>query len=418
MQYFGIKFALFINYALFAILLNSVGTVILQVQLTYSVLESDAASLEAYKDLSIAVASFIATSLGLRFGFRKSMILALMAVAVTTLSMPLFPNFSMNKLMFAVTGVSFALVKVSTYSVIGQITDGKKQHASLLSFIESFFMVGIFFSYFLFSWFVDDSNSGSTEWLNVYWVLAAGCAVSLISMMIARLDESEIKLEANSQPFGREFLDMAGLAIKPLVLLFIISAFLYAVIEQGIMTWLPTFNNTVLNMSVSLSIQMASILALSIAAGRFIAGFVLRKVHWFSVLVSCLLLAALLVIAALPMAAGVSGTQVNSWSNAPLAAYVFPLLGMCLAPIYPAIVSVILSGLPNNQHDAMSGLIIVFGALGGTAGSIITGYLFELLGGTTAFYSSLVPIVLMIISLSIFKKISNNNNHTEITKSL
>jgi len=114
MQYLSIKVALFINYALFAILLNSVGTVILQVQLTYNVTESDAAILEAFKDLSIAAASFIATSLCMRAGFRNSIMLALAAVAFAGIAMPFVPQFWMNKLMFAVTGISFALVKVAT----------------------------------------------------------------------------------------------------------------------------------------------------------------------------------------------------------------------------------------------------------------------------------------------------------------
>ena len=50
-----IKLSLFLNYFVFAILLNSVGTVILQVQGNYGVSESGASILEAFKDLSIAV---------------------------------------------------------------------------------------------------------------------------------------------------------------------------------------------------------------------------------------------------------------------------------------------------------------------------------------------------------------------------
>jgi len=409
MQNLSIKVALFLNYALFAILLNSVGTVILQVQLTYNIAESDAAILEAFKDLSIAAASFIATTVCMRAGFRNSIMLALAAVAVTGIAMPFVPQFWMNKVMFAVTGVSFAMVKVATYSVIGLITDGKKEHASLMSFIESFFMAGIFFSYFLFSWFVDDNNSGSTQWLYVYWALAAGCGISLISMMIASLDESEVIQDINSAPLSKEFSDMLKLAVQPLIIVFVMGAFLYTVIEQSIMTWLPTFNNTVLNMSPSLSIQMASILALSFAIGRFIAGFVLRKIDWFPMVVACLVLAAGLVLAALPLASGAGESVIHSWSNAPLAAYIFPLLGICLAPIYPAIVSVILTELPKQQHAAMSALIIIFGALGGTTGSIITGNLFEHLGGTKAFYSSLVPIGLMVATLIIFKTLAKKN---------
>jgi len=401
-----IKVALFLNYALFAILLNSVGTVILQVQISYGVVESQAAILEAFKDLSIAIASFLATSLAVRAGFRRSIILAVIAVSLTCLIMPLVPAFWMNKLMFAVTGVTFALVKVSTYSALGVIAKDKQQHASLMSFIEAFFMVGIFLSYFLFSWFVDDQTPGSSQWLEVYWAIAAIGATCVMIMLFAQLDESDAHLTDQDSATQNEFSEMFKLVARPLIILFVISTFLYILLEQSIMTWLPTFNNSVLNMSPSLSIQMASILALSFAIGRFIAGFVLRKVNWFTMVICCLILAAGLVLAALPMAANVGDSQITSWSTAPLAAYVFPMLGICLAPIYPTIVSVMLSELPKHQHAPMSGLIIIFGALGGTSGSIITGNLFEHIGGSSAFYMSLLPMALITLALFLFKRLS------------
>jgi FHS family glucose/mannose:H+ symporter-like MFS transporter len=47
---------------------------------------------------------------------------------------------------------------------------------------------------------------------------------------------------------------------------------------------------------------------------------------------------------------------------------------------------------------------VVFSALGGTTGSIITGTLFEHYGGKTAFYCSLVPITVIIFALYLFKR--------------
>jgi hypothetical protein len=54
----------------------------------------------------------------------------------------------------------------------------------------------------------------------------------------------------------------------------------------------------------------------------------------------------------------------------------------------------------------MAGLIVVFSALGGTTGSIITGSLFEAFDGTTAFYFSLVPIGVLMFALWRLKKCS------------
>jgi fucose permease len=404
MQNWQIKASLFLNYFVFAILLNSVGTVILQVQNNYGISQSSASILEAFKDLSIAIASFLVASYITRIGYKRSMLFALAFVIIACLLMPNIGGFAMTKVLFAVVGVSFALIKVSVYATIGLVTKGKKDHASFMNFIESFFMIGILAGYFIFSAFVDNTNPASTSWLRVYYLLAGISALAFLLLFFAPLDESSVH-EEKTKSFVKEFADMVTLAIRPLVFVFNISAFFYVLIEQSIMSWLPTFNSQVLHLSTTLSIQMACILAVSTALGRFIAGFLLRKIHWLKVLISCLLLAAILVVLVIPLASKVHVVSINNWLDAPFVAYLFPLIGLLLAPVYPAINSVILSSLPLHQHASMSGLIVIFSALGGTTGSIITGNIFEAYGGQTAFYFSLIPITILIISLVFFNRL-------------
>ena len=401
-----VKISLFVNYFVFAILLNSVGTVILQVQNTFGVSESSASILEAFKDLPIAITSFLVASFIARIGYRRAMLIALGFIAAVCLLMPQLPTFWMTKALFAATGAGFALVKVSVFATLGLVTKSRKEHVSLMNFLESFFMVGVLSGYFIFSAFVDDANPASPDWLNVYYLLAAMSMTAFGLLLVARIDESSVHTQA-AQPFMQEFVDMLKLCIRPLVLIFIISAFLYVLIEQSIMSWLPTFNSKILNLAPSISIQMASILAASTALGRFSAGIFLRRFDWLKVLIIGLSLAAVLVLVALPLAGHTSGAPISSWAAAPVAAFLFPLIGFCISPVYPAINSVILSALPTRQHGPMAGLIVVFSALGGTSGSIITGTLFELFGGRTAFYFSLVPITLIVIALFFFKKLSD-----------
>ncbi len=412
MQHWPIKLSLFINYFVFAILLNSVGTVILQVQNAYGVSESSAAVLEAFKDLSIAITSFLIASFLVRVGFKRTMLASLAFIGVVCLAMPQLPVFWMTKVMFAATGVGFALVKVSCYATLGLVTKDSKEHVSFMNFLESFFMVGVLSGYFIFSAFVDDSDPTSTGWLTVYYVLAGLSFLAFVVLLFAKLDESAAQNET-PKPLLQEFTGMITLCIKPLVLIFIISAFLYVLIEQSIMSWLPTFNSRILNLSTSLSIQMASILAAATALGRFAAGVVLQRFNWFRVLAIGLVVAALLVVVALPMAASVSGEQVTSWGAAPLVAFLFPLIGFCIAPVYPAINSVILSALPTHQHGSMAGLIVVFSALGGTTGSIITGFPFEAVGGEKAFYFSLLPIAAVLFTLYLFSRRTEEHEFTQ-----
>src|SRR5579859_5350652 len=408
MSNWKIKLSLFLNYFVFAILLNSVGTVILQVQNNYGVSQSSASVLEAFKDLSIAAVSFLVASFVARIGYKRSMLLALALVTGTCLLMPLVGGFAMTKLLFAVTGASFALIKVSVFATIGLVTSDKKDHASFMNFIESFFMVGIMTGYFLFSAFVDNGNPASQSWLRAYYLLAGISAAAFVLLASAPLDESSVTA-AEPTPLLQDFADMVKLAVRPLVLVFVVSAFFYVLIEQSIMSWLPTFNSQVLHLSTALSIQMASILAASTALGRFIAGVVLRKLHWLPVLVGCLVTAAVLVLLVMPLAARVPPGAVGGWLNAPLVAFVFPAIGLLLAPVYPAINSVMLSALPARQHGPMSGLIVIFSALGGTTGSIVTGNIFQAFGGQTAFYFSLVPITVLLTCLFFFNRLQRKS---------
>lgn len=123
------------------------------------------------------------------------------------------------------------------------------------------------------------------------------------------------------------------------------------------------------------------------------------------VLMACLVAAAVLVLVAIPLASGIDGSKVVGWGDAPLAAFIFPLIGLFLAPIYPAINSAVLSALPPRTHAPMSGLIVVFSALGGTTGSVITGAIFEKFGGEKAFYFSLIPIAILATSLFFFNRL-------------
>ncbi|MES2796992.1 MAG: MFS transporter, partial [Bacteroidota bacterium] len=256
-----IKTTIFINYFLFALLLNSVGTVILQAQNTYGQTESSAAILEAFKDLSIAIASFFVASFINKTGYKNAMLVALGIVTIACFMMPIVNTFWMSKILFAAVGASFAMIKVSVFGTIGLITNGEKEHISLMNFIESFFMVGILVGYFIFTLFIDDENPNSTSWVNVYYLLAALAIVAFFILLSTQIDESSIQSETDSGFSLDGFADMFKLIIVPIVIVFLASAFIYVLIEQSIMSWLPTFNSKVLKLPSSLSIQMASILA-------------------------------------------------------------------------------------------------------------------------------------------------------------
>lgn len=395
------------SYFVFAILLNSVGTVILQSIDSLGVTKPQASTLEGFKDLSIAIVSFAIASFIPRIGYKIALLIGLTIVAAACLLTPIIASFWVIKLLFACIGVSFALVKVSVYSIIGQLTNTTTQHSSLLNTVEGIFMLGSLAGYWLFSVFIDANDPLSLSWLNVYYPLAG---LIILALLIVAFSPIAKPVRSSSQvSAAQDFLDMLKMSYQPLVLIFIMSIFLYVLIEQSIGTWLPTFNNKVLNLPADVSVQMASIFAAALALGRLMAGQILRYMNWYPFLNICLVLMMVNILATMPLTQDINSSAITSIFEAPFAAFLLPLVGLMMAPLYPVLNSVMLSNLNKDKQASMTGLIVIFSALGGTTGSMITGLLFEKLGGEHAFYMSIVPMILLTITLFYFKRLSQTH---------
>ncbi|MDA9234452.1 MFS transporter [Polaribacter sp.] len=402
MKNIGIKISLYLNYFVFAILLNSVGIVISKSINVYFVTESQASVLEAFKDFPIAIVSFFIASFLPRFGYKKGMLVGLAIVFFGCLQMVFGNAFLYTKILFLSIGVSFAIIKLSVYSLIGIITNSKKEHAALMSSIEGFFMVGIAFAYILFpAFYSDDVNS----WLNVYYVLCLLIAISFVFLLFSKV---EYQVESSASTLKEDLIQSVKLIIVPLVLVFIISAFLFVMIEQGIMTWLPRFNEKIFLFSENLSVQMAVIFALSLALGRFIAGFLTKRMSWVYLVIICIVISGGILLGVLPQLSEniETLTIIENTTDVPVLGFILPLIGLFIAPIYPLLNSTVLSSLPKSLHSPMSGLIIIFSALGGTIGSRVIGELFESIGGANAFYFLLIPMSLLIVFVLLIDRMS------------
>jgi len=401
-----IKFSLYLNYFVFAILLNSVGILIQKSQNRYHVDEVTASSLEAFKDLSIAFVSFLIGSFLPRLGYKKGMLMALALVFAGCLGMYWGNSFTSVRILFACVGISFAVIKVSVYSMIGLITSNDKEHKSVLSSVESFFMIGIASGFIAFPLFYSDTDPNA--WLRIYLVLAALIAVSFLILLFSKFN---IQYQIPGTNIKDDFIEMIKLLKRPLVLVFAIAAFMYVMTEQGIMSWLPTFNQKVLLLPEKLSVTMAVILMLSIALGRYICALLVKKISWIVLLCSCLTGAALMVLFVLPQTQNLPQRDIHSLGDVPVIAYVFPLIGFFLAPIYPLVNSFVLSSTEKIYHSPMASLLVFFSAVGGTLGSRLVGYLFKNIGGQKAFYFSLVPMAILFICILLFSRMQKKSDN-------
>lgn len=367
----------------------------------YGVDEIQASTLELFKDLPIAIVSFLIASFLPRIGYKKSMLFGLGLVTLACLYMFFGNSFTSAQLLFACVGVSFALIKVSVYSTIGLVTNNESEHNQLMSNIEGVFMFGIALAYFLFPAF--NVESSETAWLRVYILLAALTLLSFLFLFFTKFEEGQ---EIPGKDLVDDMKQMFRLLTKMLVIVFVCSAFLFVMIEQGIMTWLPSFNERVLELPENVSIMMASILAISLGIGRLIAGYLTKYFSWILILSFCILAAMAMVIFVLPQTVNAEVGIINSFSDIPLIGFAFPIVGLFIAPIYPLINSVVLSALPKKLHSPMTGLIVIFSALGGTLGSRIIGWLFQEVGAGSAFYYTLIPMSILLLALILLQRLT------------
>jgi fucose permease len=398
MSRWKIKISLFLSYFVLAILLNTVGIVIAQVIEDYNVSRLTAGTLEAFKDLSIMFVSFVLASFVPKFGYRRTLIYGLIALTFGCMIIASITEYWSAPVLYAITGSSFALMKVSVYSTVGLITKTQKDHTGFMNILEGIFMTGSLTGPLIFSVMISLSH-----WNNTYWVIAVFTVISLVLILFTELDESQVKEEAKES----SFIKMFALLKYPMVWVFIICAFLYVMIEQSFGTWLPTFNKEIFKLTSAQSASFLSIYAGSIAASRFLAGYLSKRFSWLSIQLFYLVGAFLLTLIILIQTIGFRASGHENWYQAPPLAFVFSMVGFFIGPIYPTICSIVLSKLERARHSSMTGLIIIFSALGGTSGSMIIGLFSENFSVHNAFFFPLLPIALLAFALIPYKKLSD-----------
>lgn len=224
-----------------------------------------------------------------------------------------------------------------------------------------------------------------------------------------------------------EMKKMGLLLVQPFVLVYVGCIFLYILIEQSVMSWLPSYNALILNISAPIAIQMSALLPAFMSIGRLLSGFLLQYIRWYIVIGFCTIAVLCLFVAVVTAAAFSTFPPSTSWATAPWPAFVLPLCGIFLAPMCPIFNSLVLSAVPASDQGLISGLIVIFSALGGAAGSVITGFVFQAIGGAYSFYVVLIPLIGLFGGVFLFNRLlkplqktegGNNNNESEEMETL
>ena len=390
----SISLPLKISFLVFSMVLNCMGIVILQLA-GDDVSYSNLGLLEAFKDLPIAFISLFAANFITRFGSKPSLIFSLIIVGICCSLFPFLNVFWFFKLWFAVIGVSFSLAKISIYGILRNNITNETALAKTMSSVEASFMIGVFVVNMGFGWLI--SSEYSEHWKFGFLLISLLSFVNVFILFRTEIAENPASMQPTSLLSFTRFFSKTHF-------LFFIIIFTIVFIEQNFNSWLPSFYKNHLKVNSFFALQASAFLALFSFIGRLVTSHIIQRFSLFRYFMFCVgtMLMMLLVSYVLFL---------NDYNNVSL--FIYPFIGLFLAPLYPVISSRMISNIDKNDINIFTSLILIFSSLGSSFGSMMMSYIFELkYGNHYAFFISLAVILLFVLSFVYFKSyVSKNENN-------
>ncbi|MBD3905080.1 MFS transporter [Chryseobacterium sp. Ch-15] len=374
----NISLPLKLTFLVFSMVLNCMGIVILQLseqKITYDKL----GFLESFKDLPIAVFSLFAVNFISRFGTKKSLVFALLLVGICSLFLPFVEVFWFYKLWFAIIGTCFAIGKICVYGIIRNNMTEEKSLAKTMNSVEASFMIGIFTVNTGFGWLIS-SQFGE------YWKFGF-MVISLISFITVYLF-TKIKIAEPQNKSTRIFPDLSGFGKTTFFLFFGVSFFIIF-IEQSFNSWLPAFYKDHLKVNSFFALQASSFLALFSYTGRTITSNIIQRFPLSRYFMTCVMMIVFLLII-------ISGIQFYFSENAKILLFLFPIIGLFLAPLYPVINSKMIAKIDKDKINTFTSLIVMVSSISSSINSISISVLFK--NQMLTYYSLYILGAVMMVS--------------------
>lgn len=382
-----ISLPLRLTFLIFSMVLNCMGIVILQLseaKVTYEKL----GFLESFKDLPIAFISLFAVNFISRFGTKKSLILALTIVGICSLILPFVEVFWFYRLWFAIIGACFAIGKICVFGIIRNNIAEEKALAKTMNSVEASFMIGIFVVNTGFGWLI--SSQYSQFWKFGFLSVSLLCAVTIfLFSKLPVLEPERIRKDNIIKDLAEIF--------NPILIIFLAVIFSTVFLEQSFNSWLPSFYKKHLKVNSFFALQASSFLALFSYLGRTITANIIHRFSLSRYYIFCISLIIMVLII-------IIGIQFFDTEDSRALLFLFPVIGLFLAPLYPVINSKMIARIDKSRANLFTSLIVIFSSLGSSVSSIIMALLFgnELLSFYPLYILSAV-IVIFIISLIYFR---------------
>tara|TARA_A200000113_G_scaffold215571_1_gene220012 strand:- start:832 stop:2100 length:1269 start_codon:yes stop_codon:yes gene_type:complete len=369
-----IRWLTYLMFMMFAMTSDSVGEIIKEVKVAFSVTNAQASLMHSLPMLGIALSGLLLGFLADKLGRKPTIIIGLALFGSACYSFLIANDFLLIVSLMSLSGVAVGIFKTGALALIGDISTSTKQHTATMNGAEAFFGVGAIIGPLIVAYLIHQGVAW--QWL---YVIAGGvCTVLIVGALLVKYP-SYNKVTADSSD-KVSVLQSLLLMKNPYALGFSVGAFLYVAAESAIYVWMPsylvcdatsiksTYDCYTQGFSQTLAIYSVTAFFILRAAGRFVGIWMMSRFNWTLVLM--LFSGAIVVCFALGL-----------WGGKQLALYLFPLTGIFMSVIYPTFNSKGISCFPKHQHGSVAGVILFFTAAGAAAGPFIMGLVSDANGG-------------------------------------
>lgn len=372
-----ITLPLMLSFLIFSMLLNSMGVIILQ--LSEKVSYKGLGVLESFKDIPMAIMSLFCVKLIAKTGNKNALLFSLIFILASCIALPLVDAFWFFKIWLSIVGVSFALAKISVFSIIkNNFKDA--QLSSAISSVDASFMFGIFFVNIGFGTLL--TSSYAEYWKFGFWVIAFLSIITLLMLKTTHIDDEPNSDQRKKTGDWKFFL-------TPKLLYFFVIVFFMVFIEQSFNSWLPSFFRNNLKINSYFALQASAFLALFSFFGRLATSRLILRFHWFNLIMICLAIVILIL--------GICQVLISYFYNDHklLLIFIMPMIGLFLAPLFPLYNSEILNKVPKEKTHLLVSIVVIFSSLGSSVGSLYMAIIFY--KDASNFYPLFILFPLLII---------------------
>ncbi|WP_414830994.1 MFS transporter [Alteromonas sp. H39] len=361
-------------FMMFAMTSDSVGEIIKEVKIAFSVTNAQASLMHSLPMLGIALSGLFLGFLADKLGRKPTIIIGLAVFGIACYSFMVANDFIFIVSLMTLSGIAVGIFKTGALALIGDISTSTRQHTSTMNGAEAFFGVGAIIGPLLVAYLIHQGVAW--QWL---YVIAGGVCTLLIVVALLVRYPSYVRTH-RSEAEQVSVKQSLALVKNPYAFGFSMGAFLYVAAESAIYVWMPsylvcdamsvkaTYECYSDGMARTLAIYSVTAFFVLRAAGRFVGIWMMSHFNWALVLM--VFSGAIVLCFGLGLA---GGKQV--------ALYLFPLSGIFMSVIYPTFNSKGISCFPKHQHGSVAGVILFFTAAGAAAGPFIMGIVSDSMGG-------------------------------------